>query len=56
LHDGLEPPPGVPVPTFDRVRVVEMILDGMSARGLSPVTVGELLASGRVRRTAWFRP
>jgi len=56
LHDGLETPLGQPTPTFDRVRTVELILDGMAARGLSPVTVGELVAGGKVNRTAWFRP
>jgi peptidoglycan/xylan/chitin deacetylase (PgdA/CDA1 family) len=56
LHDGLVPPAGQVTPTFDRVRAFALILDGMTARGLSPTTVGELIASGSTRRTAWFRP
>jgi peptidoglycan/xylan/chitin deacetylase (PgdA/CDA1 family) len=56
LHDGLEPPAGAPIPTFDRVRAFELILDGMAARGLRPATVGDLISAGKARRTAWFRP
>jgi peptidoglycan/xylan/chitin deacetylase (PgdA/CDA1 family) len=56
LHDGLVAPAGEVPPTFDRVRAVELILDGMTARGLSPTTVSELTACGSARRTAWFRP
>lgn len=56
LHDGLEMPAGQPIPTFDRVRAFELILDGMAAGGLSPVTVGELISVGKASRTAWFRP
>jgi peptidoglycan/xylan/chitin deacetylase (PgdA/CDA1 family) len=56
LHDGLVAPAGESTPTFDRVRAFALILDGMTARGLSPTTVGELTASGPARRTAWFRP
>lgn len=56
LHDGLEMPSGQPIPSFDRVRAFELILDGMATRDLRPVTVGELISTGKVRRTAWFRP
>lgn len=56
LHDGLVGPPGEPVPTFDRVRAFELILDGMAARGLTPTTVGQLIGAHKPRRTAWFRP
>jgi peptidoglycan/xylan/chitin deacetylase (PgdA/CDA1 family) len=56
LHDGLEVPPGEPIPTFDRVRAFSLILDGMSARGLRATTVSGLTASASARRTAWFRP
>ena len=56
LHDGLVVPAGEATPTFDRVRAFALILAGMSARGLTPTTVGELIASGSARRTAWFRP
>ena len=56
LHDGLVVPPGEPVPTFDRVRAFELTLDGMAGVGLIPTTVSGLLAGGRPRRTAWFRP
>jgi peptidoglycan/xylan/chitin deacetylase (PgdA/CDA1 family) len=56
LHDGLEAPPGEPIPTFDRMKAFELILDGLSARGLKAATVGDLIHGGRARRTAWFRP
>jgi peptidoglycan/xylan/chitin deacetylase (PgdA/CDA1 family) len=56
LHDGLEVPAGEPVPTFDRVRAFELILDGLAARRLTPGTVGELISPANARRTAWFRP
>jgi peptidoglycan/xylan/chitin deacetylase (PgdA/CDA1 family) len=56
LHDGLELPAGEPMPTFDRVRATELILDGLAARGLRPASVGDLVSTGEPRRTAWFRP
>lgn len=56
LHDGLEIPAGQTVPTFDRVRAFELILDGLAARGLRPTTVGDLVRTAKPRRTAWFRP
>jgi peptidoglycan/xylan/chitin deacetylase (PgdA/CDA1 family) len=56
LHDGLEMPAGETPPRFDRVRSVELILDGMVARGLQPTSVSQLLAADGTRRTAWFRP
>ena len=55
LHDGLEVPAGEVAPVFDRVRMVELILDGLAERGLQCSTVGDLLAAGGPRRTIWFR-
>lgn len=55
MHDGLEIPPGEPIPTFDRVKMVEIILDGLAERGLGAESVGALVAAGGVRRSAWFR-
>lgn len=55
LHDGLEIPEGDVAPTFDRVRMVELLLEGLTERGLGATTVGGLLASGRPRLSAWFR-
>jgi peptidoglycan/xylan/chitin deacetylase (PgdA/CDA1 family) len=55
LHDGLEVPDGEIPPTFDRVEMVRLILDGLAARGLRAVTVGALIADAGARRTAWFR-
>jgi peptidoglycan/xylan/chitin deacetylase (PgdA/CDA1 family) len=55
LHDGLEVPEGDPVPRFDRVRMVELILDGMEKMRLAPTTVGALVASGKPRLSPWFR-
>jgi peptidoglycan/xylan/chitin deacetylase (PgdA/CDA1 family) len=56
LHDGLVVPDGAPVPTFDRLRAFELILDGMADRGLRGTSVSGLLGTGPARRTAWFRP
>lgn len=55
LHDGLELDPGEPRPTFDRGRMLELILDEANARGLTAVTVGSLLQRGGRRRSHWFR-
>lgn len=56
LHDGLEKPLGEPLPTFDRVKMVDLILDGFAARELSAVTVGALMVAGQPRLFPWFRP
>lgn len=56
LHDGLDVPPRSPVPTFDRVEMFRLLLDGVRERALRPVTLSALLARGSARRTAWFRP
>lgn len=55
LHDGLEKPAGEELPTFDRVEMVKLVIDGLEARGLTAGTVGELVEAGPPRRTAWFR-
>jgi len=59
LHDALagdprEPKP--PRPRFDRAEAVDRFLAGLPAAGWRPGTVGRLLAAGRPRHTAWFRP
>jgi peptidoglycan/xylan/chitin deacetylase (PgdA/CDA1 family) len=56
LHDGLELPPGEEMPTFDRVLMIQGVLDRLEERGLRPATIGSLGATSRLRRTAWFRP
>ncbi|MBU4215679.1 MAG: polysaccharide deacetylase family protein [Actinobacteria bacterium] len=55
LHERVEPgPAGEPVEThFDRVEVVDLVLNDLRDRGLRPVTVGTL--ARRPHRTAWFR-
>lgn len=55
FHDGLELADGTPAPKLDRVRVVELVLDGLAERSLGATTVGRLLAEHGTRRTAWFR-
>jgi peptidoglycan/xylan/chitin deacetylase (PgdA/CDA1 family) len=55
LHDGAEMPDGESRPTFDKIEMVDLILDKLEAMGLSGVNVGALLAGRRTRRTAWFR-
>jgi peptidoglycan/xylan/chitin deacetylase (PgdA/CDA1 family) len=56
LHDGVVTPEGEPMPTFDRVRAFDLILEGLTLRDLTPTTVSALLAVEPARRTAWFRP
>jgi peptidoglycan/xylan/chitin deacetylase (PgdA/CDA1 family) len=53
MHDGIELADGEE-PTFDRVRTLEAILDGLEARRLRGTTVGDLVAFGGARRRAWF--
>ncbi|HVX19514.1 MAG TPA: polysaccharide deacetylase family protein [Acidimicrobiales bacterium] len=57
LHDGLMPPPPLdhPVWGLDRARAVRATLDGLTALGLSSVTLSELVSTGSPRPTAWFR-
>ena len=58
LHDGLELPQvkdPPPVPTFNRELLVRTLLDDIASRGWKSVTVGTLLAGGRVDRRLWFR-
>lgn len=55
MHDGLERPAGEPLPSFDRVQAVALILEALDRKGLRTVTVGDLIQTG-ARRTAWFRP
>jgi peptidoglycan/xylan/chitin deacetylase (PgdA/CDA1 family) len=58
LHDGFAADPAAPLdePTFDRAAALDALLTGLSHRRLDALSVGDLLARGRVRRTAWFRP
>ena len=55
LHDGMEMEPGVAPPKIDRVRVAELVIDGMRQRGLTPTTVGGLLERAGPRLSPWFR-
>jgi peptidoglycan/xylan/chitin deacetylase (PgdA/CDA1 family) len=56
LHERVEPGPGgEPVHTgFDRPALVDAVLGDAAARGLSPVTVGDLVRAGG-RRSLWWR-
>jgi peptidoglycan-N-acetylglucosamine deacetylase len=58
LHERLEPDPEsvAPTTTFDRVELVEMILNRTAAKGWHAVTVSGLLEEARPRRTVWLRP
>ena len=56
LHDGLWLPPGQAPPTFDRTESIRVLLASMGDAGLAGSSLGRLLASGRPRPTAWFRP
>ena len=55
FHDGLEVPEGEMKPTFDRIRMIEFVLQGLEERGLRPTTVGKMITASGARRTAWFR-
>lgn len=55
LHDGLEMPEDELPPSFDRVRMVELILAGLADRGLQVVSVDKLVSYGAAVRTPWFR-
>jgi len=56
LHDGLEVPEGGVAPTFDRVEMFRIVLDGLSKCGFAADSVGRMMESGRVKRTVWLRP
>jgi peptidoglycan/xylan/chitin deacetylase (PgdA/CDA1 family) len=55
LHDGFASDPGaaLPEPQFDRAQALDDFLAGSDLHARS---VSDLLAAGRARRTAWFRP
>jgi peptidoglycan/xylan/chitin deacetylase (PgdA/CDA1 family) len=55
LHDGVEMPDGEAPPTFDRVKMVELMLDGMAARKLVPTSVGGMVDASGARLSPWFR-
>lgn len=56
MHDFVEPDvrEPEPVPAADRVRIVELLLEKLDQKGLSPVTVSELLTAGEPAQTLWF--
>jgi peptidoglycan/xylan/chitin deacetylase (PgdA/CDA1 family) len=60
LHDGLAGDPREPetVDPLHAVRgdLVTAVLDRLRANDLRATTIGELLVTGRTRRSAWFRP
>jgi peptidoglycan/xylan/chitin deacetylase (PgdA/CDA1 family) len=55
LHDGLEVPAGEPVPTFDRVEMVGLIVDGLRAKGLEPTSVARMVDAAGAHKTFWVR-
>lgn len=56
LHDGLYLPDGQPDPDFDRTKAFSLLLDALTVNELMPTSLSGALRTGRVRRTAWFRP
>lgn len=55
LHDAVELPDGEFPPTFDRVRMVELVLDALEDAALVPGTVGALVNADGARLSVWFR-
>jgi peptidoglycan/xylan/chitin deacetylase (PgdA/CDA1 family)/glycosyltransferase involved in cell wall biosynthesis len=51
LHDTLAEDPEC---SFNRARTVQLVVDGLQRRSLHSTTISELLASGEVRRAAYF--
>jgi peptidoglycan/xylan/chitin deacetylase (PgdA/CDA1 family) len=58
-HDGFAVDPDVvsdlPEPSFDRGELARAVIDGLTERGLSGVSLGEALRHGEPDRWAWFR-
>ena len=54
LHDGWEPPRlrAAEAPTFDRARMVDVLLQGLQDRGYGATSVGRLLSGRGVVRSA----
>jgi peptidoglycan/xylan/chitin deacetylase (PgdA/CDA1 family) len=51
LHDRLATDPRC---AFDRSTTLQLVVDGLQRRSLHSTTLSRLIASGKVRRTAWF--
>ena len=51
LHDTLADDPEC---SFDRAMTVQLVVDGLQRRSLQSTTVSGLLASGEIRRAAYF--
>ena len=56
LHDGLYLPAGEQMPTFDRVEMVRILIQGLRSKGLRPTTLGHLVTAAGAHKSAWFRP
>ena len=60
LHDAIagdprDPPPDDPLRDL-RGEIATAVVDKLRLAHLQPTALGDLLASGRARHTAWFRP
>jgi len=57
LHDFVEPDVRrpEPAPTFDRARMVELLLDKLDRKGLEYRTVTDLISGRQERRSLWYR-
>jgi peptidoglycan/xylan/chitin deacetylase (PgdA/CDA1 family) len=56
LHDGLEIGLGEVSPTFDRVEMVRLVLNGLDMKGLKPTSVARMVDAAGAYRTFWVRP
>ena len=56
LHDSrADAPADDPGPTVDRHRMTHLVLEGLSARQLTSVSLSHLRDHGTVRRSLWFK-
>lgn len=58
LHDGLQPAPGPddPAAGLDRAATLDATLTELARHGLAAAALADVIATGRIGRSVWFRP